>query len=136
MSVYGLCLRAISAGSISAFCRDLREDGCTGTTGDIPADGGAFTSRPEPIFANASAAPAGSIPIPPLSISPPPRLVSDPPPPPKPDPDCWLSPPAKSCGKGLPDADPGPDPDPNSDWFEPIPPNNCIPSERSPGWSV
>src|ERR1700733_10910145 len=132
MSVYGLCLRAISAGCISAFCSDLRLDGRTGTTGDMPDEGGPFMSRPaEPKLAIASAALAESIPIPPALMSPP--LIFDsappPPPPPKPEPDCWLSPPAKSCGKELPDADPDPDP------FEPIPPNNCMPSERSPSWS-
>src|SRR5579863_6909118 len=134
MSVYGLCLRVISAGCISAFSRDLRDDGCTGTTGDIADDEDAFMSPPEPILANASAALAASIPIPPPSISPPLLFVSDPPPPPKPEPDCWLSPPPKSCEKEPPDA--APDPDPNPDWFEPIAPNNCIPSDRSPDWSV
>ena len=62
-------------------------------------------SRPEeePMLAIASAALAESIPIPlaispPVPISPPFLLVSDPPPP-KSEPACWLSPPAKSCAK-------------------------------------
>src|ERR1700677_3642960 len=140
MSAYGLCLRVISAGCISAFCRALRPEGCTGTTGDMPMpeDGGPFMSRPEepePRLAIASAAAAESIPIPPPPISPPFLFVD---PAPKSEPPCWLSPPAKSCPRELPDPDPDPNPvsAPDPDEFEPIPPNNCIPSERSPSWFV
>src|SRR5580692_11149631 len=99
----------------------------------MPEDGGAFMSRPEePRLAIASTALAESIPIPPAPISPPLIFGSEPPPPLNPEPDCWLSPPAKNCGKVLPDADVDPDPDPDPDPFEPIPFNNCMPSERSP----
>src|SRR5271155_155540 len=137
MSAYGLGLRIISAGCISAFCRDLRAEGCTGTTGDKPEVGGPLMSRPEETkLASASAALAESVPFPPAPVSPPILFASDPPP--KSEPPCWLSPPAKSCPKEFPDPDPDPPPDPAPypDRFEPIPANNCVPSERSPSWSV